>query len=240
LTPTDLLHADGRLHLWDGEASRRMCDLFAGLMRMERSRFIELGLQQFVRRLALELLKKQLADEVDADTIEQSPAAMALINRALSETEDGYGVKIALKLPVIGIGAPAHFFLPAAARLLQAEAVIPAHADVANAIGAITSLVRIHRRVTIGVNEKGVYRLEGLPGTPGFGNVEEAQEFAVQELRKLMRELGRQAGTAESKVEIRINDRVASLKDGDQLFLERTVEARLTGRPDLVRLNSAA
>jgi N-methylhydantoinase A/oxoprolinase/acetone carboxylase beta subunit len=236
LTPTDLLHADGRLSLWDGEASRRVCDLYAALMHTDRARFIEQGLTLFVRQLALELLKKQLADEVDPDLIDASPVAAALIERALGERADGFSVKIALKAPVIGIGAPAHFFLPAAARLLQAEAVIPVHADVANAIGAITSLVRIHRRVAIGVNEVGLFRVEGLFGTPTFNTVEEAQEVAVPRLREMVRDLGRQAGTGQSRVEIRIHDRIAPLKDGQQLFIERIVEACLIGRPDLARL----
>ncbi len=238
LTPTDLLHADGRLQLWDAAAARKVCDLYARLMRIERPTLIEQGLARFVHLLAFELLKKQLADETDADAITESPAAMALINRALGDRDDGFSVRIALKVPVIGIGAPAHFFLPAAARLLHAEAIIPAHADVANAIGAITSLVRIHRRVTIAVNEKGLYRLEGLPGTPTFNNIGDAQDFAVGQLREIVRALGREAGTGQPQVEIRIDDRLSALKDGQQLFLDRTVEARLTGRPDLARLAS--
>ncbi len=238
LTPTDLLHAAGRLDLWDADASRRLCDMYACLMRLDRARFIEQGQDHFVRLLALELLKKQLADEIDPETIETSPAAMALIDRALSGESDGYSVQITLKAPVIGIGAPAHFFLPEAARLLRAEAIIPAHADVANAVGAITSLVRIHRSVTIAVDEKGLYRLEGLPETPSFGNIEAAQEFAVEQLRNMVKNLGRQAGTAALKVEVRINDRMGSLKDGQQLFLGRTVAACLTGRPALARLGA--
>ncbi len=240
LTPTDLLHADGRLRLWDGDASRRVCDLYAALMRTDRSRFIEQGCRQFVRRLALELLKKQLAEELDPDLLDESPAAAALIERALGERADGYSVRIALKAPVIGIGAPAHFFLPAAARLLHAEAIIPAHADVANAIGAITSLVRIRRRVAIGVNDEGLYRIEGLSGAPTFHAVEDAQTVAVAQLREIVRELGRQAGTGQSRVEVRIHDRIVPLKDSQQLFIERIVEACLTGRPDLARLLSVA
>ena len=236
LTPTDLLHADGRLDLWSGAAARQVCDLYARLLRTDRPGFIERGLTRFVHLLAFELIRNQLAEETDPDAIADSPAAMAIINRVLSGREDGYSVRIGLKAPVIGIGAPAHFFLPAAARLLQAEAIIPAHADVANAIGAITSLVRIHRRVTIAVNEKGLYRLEGLPGTPTFNNIGDAQDFAVEQLRAIVRALGREAGTGQPQVEIRVDDRLSALKDGQQLFLDRTVEARLTGRPDLARL----
>jgi hypothetical protein len=106
---------------------------------------------------------------------------------------------------------------------------------VANAIGAITSLVRIHRRVAIVVNDAGLYRIEGLPGTPTFATVDEAQTVAVARLREVVRDLGRQAGTGQSRVEVRVQDRVAPLKEGHLLFIERGVEACLTGRPDLSR-----
>jgi N-methylhydantoinase A/oxoprolinase/acetone carboxylase beta subunit len=235
LTPTDLLHAAGQLRLWDGEAPRRMCKMYARILGIDCPRFIEQGRDLFVRRLAIELLTTQLADEFAADAPEGSPAAMALIDRALGAKTDGCGVRIALQTPVIGIGAPAHFFLPAAARLLQTEAIIPEHADVANAIGAITSLVRIHRRATIAVDDRGLYRIEGLPGAPTFGEIAAAQDFAIAHLEVIVRELGRLAGTGQSRVEIHVHDHIASLKDGQQLFLERTVEASLSGRPDLMR-----
>lgn len=238
LTPTDLLHADGQLHLWNADASRRLCDLYAALMHIDRAQFIEQGFKLFVRRLALELLKKELAEEMDPDEIEASPAAMALIEQALGKPANGYSVQISLKTPVIGIGAPAHFFLPAAARLLHTEAIVPTHADVANAIGAITSLVRIHRRVAIVVNDAGLYRIEGLPGTPTFAAVEDAQTVAVSQLQEIVRDLGRQAGTSQSRVEVRVQDRIAPLKDGQMLFIERGVEACLTGRPDLSRFGA--
>ena len=68
--------------------------------------------------------------------------------------------------------------------------------------------------------------------------MDEAQNVAVAQLRDIVRDLGRQAGTGQSRVEIRVRDRIAPLKDGQQLFLERVVEACLTGRPDLVRLGA--
>jgi N-methylhydantoinase A/oxoprolinase/acetone carboxylase beta subunit len=233
LTPTDTLHAMGRLRLWDGEVSRRICGIYARILGTDIERFIEQVQARFVRCLAIELLKTQLAGEFDTDSLEDSPAAMALVNRALGADMKGCGVKIALQAPVIGIGAPTHFFLPAAARLLQAEAIIPEHADVANAIGAITSLVRIRRRVAIAVDDQGLYRIEGLPGTPTFRNMKAANDFAIAELELIVREMGRKAGTTQTRVEIRTHDRIVPLKEGQMLFLERNIEGSLNGCPEL-------
>jgi len=237
LTPTDLLHASGRLNLWDAEASGLLCNLYARVFGMNRSDMIAHMVTHFVRQLAIELLKKQMSDEIDEDDIENSPAAMALIGRALGDRSDDYSVRIGLHIPVIGIGAPAHFFLPQAAKLLQAEAIVPEHADVANALGAITSPVRIRRRATIGIDENGIYRVEGpADAPPSFARIEDAQDWAIQRLAAVLRELGQRTGTTQSKVEISYRDRMAPLKDGDHLFIGRVIEAQLTGRPDLARL----
>ena len=47
-------------------------------------------------------------------------------------------LELKTELPLIGVGAPVHLFLPAVAGLLGTEAVIPEHASVANALGAAT------------------------------------------------------------------------------------------------------
>ena len=74
---------------------------------------------------------------------------------------------------IIGIGAPIHLYLADAARLLETEAVIPPHADVANAIGAITGGVVIHHQIEIEPTEQGRYRVSGLPDTPTFADFDQ-------------------------------------------------------------------
>jgi hypothetical protein len=132
-----------------------------------------------------------------------------------------------------------HCFLPQAAKLLATEAIIPPHADVANAIGAVTSSVFVRRQVKIAPNEQGRYGVHGLPDAPTFRSFEEAHRFAVEELVKLVRRLGREAGTSRQSVEVAVEDHVADLADGGQLFISRRLEGRLRGRPDIARLRAA-
>jgi len=239
LTPTDLLHASGTLALWEVETATRACGWYARLMHMDPEAFVRLGMDQFVRLLAKEILMQRLTGTIEERRLE-SPGAQALLDQALAGTGDGYAVRIGLTTPVIGIGAPAHFFLPQAARMLHTEAIIPEHADVANAVGAITAMVRIRRRVVIAINDKGLYRLEGIPGTPVFESLESAQAHAIQELNVLVAELGRQAGSRECRVEIQVHERAVPGKDGRSMFIDRAVDGVLSGRPDLARLADAA
>jgi len=236
LTPTDLLHVAGRLALWDVGAAGRVCAVFARIAGQKTEAFAAGGLERFVHMLATELLKKQLDGQVDPDTLDGAPFAEALIENALSGGSDGCHVRIRIKRPIIGIGTPVHCFLPEAAKLLETEAVIPPDADVANAVGAITSNVCIRKRVRLAPNDQGRYGLCGVPDSPWFVSFAEAHDYAVAHLTEAVRKQARHAGTSESSVEIVVNDRVAALADGGQVFLGRTLEASLTGRPDLARL----
>jgi len=236
LTPTDLLHATGQVTLWNADAARRVCELFARLFGTSPDELAERVLNEVVRKLAVELLKKQLAEEVDPDELDESPVAMAVVENMLAGGNDEYRIRAQLKRPVIGIGAPVHFFLPQAAQMLEAECVIPPDADVANAIGAITSSVRIHRGAQVAPNEYGTYSVHGLPGNPTFPELDAATDYAAEHLAALVRELAHQAGTSQADVTVTINDHIAEMAEEGRLFVGRAVDAHLVGRPDLARL----
>jgi N-methylhydantoinase A/oxoprolinase/acetone carboxylase beta subunit len=231
LTPTDVLHATGQVTLWDTDAARRACTIYSRLLGISLVDFTQRIIRQVVHHLAVELLKMQLADEVNPDDLECSPMALAMVNNLLNGGAEGYTVSVKLHRPIVGIGAPVHFFLPQAARILGTEAVVPPHADVANAIGAITSSVCVHQQAEICPNDAGVYIIKGLEGAPTYGDLEEATRFATEELRRRVLQLARQAGTDETTVEIFLNNRRVPLSDGSVLFVARRVEVRLTGHP---------
>ncbi|MEI7835612.1 MAG: DUF1638 domain-containing protein [Planctomycetota bacterium] len=233
LTPTDLLHVTGQLAMWDAHAARRMTGLFGQLVGLDPDQFARATLDQFEKTLALEVLKKQLDETVDADGLDRSPAAGAMVENLLSGGSDGFHVRVKLTRPLVGIGAPAHFFLPAAARLLETQAIVPPHADVANAVGAITSSVSVHRQAEISPNEVGRYKIEGLLNAPTFAELEEAYQYAMAQLEGEVRQAARLAGTSERTVEVTVADRVAGIADGSELFIGRRLDARITGRPDI-------
>ncbi len=243
LTPTDLLHAAGRMELWDAAAASRLCALFASLARAEHglarasaADFAARGLREVERALAAELLRMQLeAAGTDPDG-DRSPVARALFDGALGRAATpGLSIGIRLDAPVVGIGAPVHQFVPAAAALLGTRAVVPADADVANAIGAITGSVVVRREARISVDETGVYRVRGLPEAPAFDDLAAAETFAVERLRAIVAEAALRSGTLSDTVEILSTDQITSAADGSRVFLGRTVEARLRGAPAIAR-----
>ena len=187
-----------------------------------------------VELLTLELLKRQLDEETDPEALHTCPVCRTLIKNLLSGGSDQYAVRIDLKRPVVGIGAPIHFFLPRAAEALGAEAILPQDADVANAIGAITSNVVVKRHVRIIPNQEGGFLIEGLAGARHFQKFSEADTFAREEVARMVRDLAWAAGTSTRVVELKTEDQIPTTADGKQIFMGRIIHAKLTGQPDIV------
>lgn len=240
LTPTDLLHAEGTLELWNPDAAKRFCDFYCRLLDISQREFARIVHDMIVRRLATELLKKQLAEKFSADELASPALTSTLVDNWLDGGNDDYRVRIGLEYPIVGIGAPVHIYLRDVAKLLETEPILPPDADVANAIGAITSRVFIQKKVEIAPAEHGQYVVAGLADAPAFADFQDAQRFAIDKLTRIMRDQAREAGTSETRVEMLLHDRVAPLADGGQIFICRDLTARLSGRPDVARLVEAA
>lgn len=231
LTPTDLLHVTGRLALWDADAAFRLADCHARLAGMDLRTFAEGMLERVEEDLALEVLLRSLAEDADPATLADSKAGQQLIADWLHGNASGRRVTIALDYPLIGIGAPVGQFLPGAARRLGTEAIIPEHAEVANAVGAITSSVLVRRRIRIEPDDRGGYRLIGVADAPHFLEFQAANDHAVAELERQVRAQAEEAGSSGGAVHIEALDRTAPLAEGGEAFIARTLEGRLTARP---------
>jgi hypothetical protein len=234
LTLTDLLHVTGRFNRWHKESAESYCRMFSRLTKMDIAEMADYLLDMGVERLTLELLKRQLDEETDPEALHTCPVCRTLVKNLLSGGSDQYAVRIDLKRPVVGIGAPIHFFLPRAAKALGAEAVLPQDADVANAIGAITSNVVVKRHLRIVPNQEGGFLIEGLVGARHFQNFAEADAFAREELARMVRNLAEAAGTSSRVVELRTEDQIPTTADGRQIFMGRIIRAKITGQPDMV------
>ena len=234
LTPTDLLHLAGEFQRWDTAAVRPFFRMIAALSKRDETELRQELLETVSQNLALEILKRQLDDEVNPEALHSCPVCKALMNNVFSGGNNYYRLHIDFKRPVIGIGAPIAFFLPRAAAMIGARAVLPEHADVANAIGAITSNVVIERQVRIIPGGGSGFLIEGLSGARRFNVFEEADAFAKNELAGMVRTLAVEAGTSTRTVTIETEDQLPVDAGGHPIFIGRILRARLTGPPDRV------
>ncbi|MBT8374296.1 MAG: hydantoinase/oxoprolinase family protein, partial [Deltaproteobacteria bacterium] len=234
LTLTDLLHITGQFVKWNQQLATKYCEIFSSLVKIQIHQMTRHLLQMGENLLTVELLKRQLDDEVDPEALHSCPVCKVLINQLLTQENSNYRVSINLKRPVIGIGAPIKYFLPKAVEPLGTKAILPDDADVANAIGAIISNVVIKKQLSIIPGDQEGFIVEGVAGTRHFKNFNDADHFAREELTRMVREKATAFGTSCQKVRLNTKDQVPTTASGDPIFMGRTVYASLTGRPDMV------
>ncbi len=237
LTLTDLLHITGQFDRWDRNMAKEYCEMFCFLAKKQRRELTRYLLDMGVNLLTIEILKRQLDDEVDTEGLHTCPVCKVLINNLLTRTNPHYEVSINLKRPVIGIGAPITYFLSKAVKPLGAKAILPDDADVANAIGAITSHVVIKKQLRIIPGDQGGFIVEGIAGTRQFKDFDDADRFAREKLIGIVRQRALASGTSSQKVILETKDNIPVTAGGDPIFMGRTLFASLTGRPDIVLKN---
>jgi N-methylhydantoinase A/oxoprolinase/acetone carboxylase beta subunit len=126
-TPTDALHAMGKLDIGDANAAMRGAEALAGELGWSVK---DLCKQTLAR--TEETIEKIILDYVGRSIWGEQQATPFLNNR----DNELFSVNFSLKLPLIGIGAAARAFLPGVAKRLQTTVSFPELYETGNAIGA--------------------------------------------------------------------------------------------------------
>lgn len=233
LTPTDILHIKNFFNRWPAPPAHRMLEILALALKKEVDQLTEELLQLINYKLCRELLNNSLFDGFSQRELDGSPIYQHIVNGLLGSKEMRYGVQPVFKHTVVGIGAPAAYFLPKAAEMLSAQVIIPEDGDVANALGAVISHVLVRKNLVVRPDSEGMYVVEGVVDNPCFSTLDRAEKWAVSHLTETLRKNAKEAGTSEETVIFNIDDRIAPLKNGSSMFLERNISAHLKGNPDL-------
>lgn len=121
LTPTDLLHADGRLNLWDLSAAKALRRVFAQLAGVSGEDFSRRVFDLVSRRLLQEIILKQLPDGDRIDR--QNPPS--LLSYVVGDDLETLTLGAKFSHPLIGLGAPVPFFLEGMEERADLEVIVP-------------------------------------------------------------------------------------------------------------------
>jgi N-methylhydantoinase A/oxoprolinase/acetone carboxylase beta subunit len=126
-TPTDALHVLGKIDIGDKDIAIAGAEILGGAMDMSAEDFSRLVVKN----------TEELIENLIVDYIIQHYWKNSLTN-FISTRKDHpvLGVDFSIKLPLIGIGAAARYFLPEVARKLKTTIHFPEHCEVGNAVGA--------------------------------------------------------------------------------------------------------
>jgi len=234
-TPTDALHVLGRFQRWNVEASQLGAQLLAAQVGWPVKTVCGQVVQGVSDRVATELVSKVLEDEIGLPDWGKEPSAALLLERALNDSRDGdLGCELTLRRPLVAIGAPVEAYMPRVAERLHTRLIIPSHAEVANAVGAVAGGVVQRQRVLIMPLENGeALRLHLPQGVRDFHDREEAVGYARQQMLPWIEAQAREAGAAQVEVQMTRQDRDVLVKAGwgEKLYLGTELVFTAVGRP---------
>lgn len=108
--------------------------------------------------------------------------------------------------------------------------ILPEHAGVANAIGAVVGQVTIRRSGTVTAPSEGLYRVHLHSGPQDFSTSDAALEILEQVLTEAARSEALAAGAEDVQVTARRDLRVAQA-EAREVFLEGEITVEASGRP---------
>jgi len=239
-TPTDALHVLGHFRRWDAEASRFGAEVLAAQAGLAPEEFCRRVVSGVSDRVATELVTKVLGDEGALPDWEREPAATSLLTRALNRPQGSrLDCQFTLKQPVIAIGAPVEAYMPRTSQQLHTELVIPEHAGVANALGAVVGGVMQQTRVLIHpLEEEGaLFRVHLPSGIHDFPTLTDSVAYAQEVVPGHLERLALQAGAQQVEIKMTRKDRTAPVKGGwnNEIYLSTELTFTAVGRPSLAR-----
>lgn len=242
LTPTDMMAIRGDYQAYDPTAALLATEFVSRNVAESPSeipmavyRLVEKKMYCGIARILLERQHPKGHRSIHDESAEQMVSwafdeAWARLHGGAAQ--EWVSTPVVSSLPLVGVGAPIHIFLPDVAEMLGTKCVICEHAAVANAIGAIANQIvtriSLHVKADYDGTELTGYSVSVSGKVHKFISYREAEAFAVGTAKRMVSEKSRAQG-ASAEPDIRVDIRQIRSDAGKaSLFFESVVEAVAT------------
>ncbi|MEY4696345.1 MAG: hypothetical protein RIT14_773 [Pseudomonadota bacterium] len=238
VTPSDASHVLGRLQAWDGAAAEKAVRLLARRRNGRGERFApdagtlaQAIVDQLTQQTVDCLLEAAFGeDPAFAGEVPEVLARHVLVAAGLRQHRGVVEVSARLGVPVIGLGASAPSYYGAVGDRLGCRMVLPEHAGVANAIGAVVGQVSQRVSGLVSSPAEGRFVAHLADGLRAFGDREAALAAMEAALVAEAESRARAAGAEEVQLRVARDLREAEV-EGRSMFIEATVTVTASGRP---------
>ncbi|MEZ5714529.1 MAG: hydantoinase/oxoprolinase family protein [Paracoccaceae bacterium] len=238
VTPSDAAHVLGVLDAWDRTAAEMALNLMtkrrtgAGQrVAADAATLAQMIVAQLREQTCSALLETAFAEE--SAFFQGAPEQLArheLLLRALDGHRGLLRLDAGLNVPVVGLGASAPTYYPEVGERLRCQMILPEHAGVANAIGAVVGRVTVRKSGTVTSPTEGRFRSHGEDGPQDFGTAEAAMAAMEAALTALAETEARQSGAEDLQIDARRDVRHSAV-EGRDVFIEATITVEASGRP---------
>ena len=238
VTPSDASHMLGRVSVWDTAAAEKALRLFmrrrtgAGeMLATDPMVMAQMIVDRLTYQTSLALLEAAFAEEGDYDGSPDALARHELLQKGLSGGHSGLvRINTGIAVDVVGLGASAPAYYPAVGEMLGCRMILPTHAGVANAIGAVVGRITMRRAGTVTSPAEGRFRVHLETGPEDFNSAEEAMARLEDTLSQSALASARDAGAEDIRIKTNRDIRKATAENRE-VFLEATITVEASGRP---------
>jgi len=206
LTPTDLLHVSGEYAPWDGDAARISARTVALVKRWTPEKLLQQVKEVIAEKIVAEIIAFISAHTLQREDglLNQDNLGLWLFDENLHDINPYLGCQIGLKMPIIGMGAPAHIFLPRVAELLHTQLILPPNYHVANAVGAVAGNVIVYGEANLlPLQDQIRYAVQDEQERKEFSNLDEALFYAKELLAKKVIQEAQEMGALQPHLEFK-------------------------------------
>lgn len=238
VTPSDASHVVGNLAAWDKQAAENALELFsrqrtgAGVrMAADAKEMAQAIIDQVTEQTSETLLEVAFAE----DTTDFGVAPIDLARHVLTKLgtrqhRQLVALNAGLNLPVIGLGASASSYYGAVGDRLSTPMVLPKHADVANAIGAVVGQISMRETGQVTSVGEGRFRVHFPDGPQDFNNQDVALNSLEDFLVSCAKNKAEQSGAEGIQMRVEKDIRTANI-EGKAMFVEAELSVVASGRP---------
>jgi N-methylhydantoinase A/oxoprolinase/acetone carboxylase beta subunit len=238
ITPSDASHVLGRLDCWDSKAADKALALFArrrigsgNVLAAGPQELAQMIIDQLTKQTTLTLLETAIEEEDEGFGLPAAQLARhILMQRGLAGHRGMLALDAALNIDVVGLGASAPSYYPAVGEHLHCRMILPHHADVANAIGAVVGRIAMRRSGTVSSPSEGQFRVFLESGPQDFSSSDAAMKSLETELSKQAQDAAREAGAQDIHLHIERDISTAQI-ESRQVFVEAMLTVEASGRP---------
>jgi N-methylhydantoinase A/oxoprolinase/acetone carboxylase beta subunit len=238
VTPSDASHVLGRLDAWDAVAAEKAVRLLAKRRNGRGDRFAPDAAtlaQGIVDQLTAQTVDCLLEAAVGEDAAFDGESAEGLARHVLMKAglrhhKGVVELTARLGVPVIGLGASAPSYYGAVGERLGCQMILPEHAGVANAIGAVVGQVSQSSSGLVTSPGEGRFVAHFASGLVKYTHRDIALDAMQAALITEATTRARAAGAEDLRVTTARDIREATV-EGRAMFIEATLTATASGRP---------
>lgn len=207
LNPSDLLHVNGDMDLWDSGVAEIAAGCIAEYYGLKKKDLIKQVFDKIVNVIVEEILIYLACQQAGTKSMPPNidgKWGKWMLMEILNSGNDYISMELNCPFPVIGTGAPARYFLGDVVRYFHNRLIIPEFSEVANAVGAVSGSITEVREALVFIRESEdfyAYQVKYDGKFEKFETYDEACDHAENVSYEMAKEAAIEAGSSTPYVE---------------------------------------